>query len=505
MMLLPAAWPTAWPSVLPTIVYCTSAVRRSGPPFTGSPERGACQTRAHPRESGHRCAVVWRMVTRRPRAWRSLVAHLNGVQEVERFESLRPRPQFQTGTGLGGAGSLLPRARCKQARQQYDRLTGSLRRSASAQISSDPVTDTTGKGGPVALHVIEVGPTGDQLCGDSVACGVRPQILLAAGTGLDRVEVAVQRSAVLRHAPSGREETATMMSNARRYGGWERVAPRGARLGPIRPFRQMTFGCSIGPRSPRRARAPGSPEPVSSWACNPRSARRSNASPVPEPPARRMDSGIAFCAGRARPHAADEHRRRCPARHPAACWFRRRRREGLARCASRQRRHPAAGHQRLPWSAATAVGFGRQDPRNGCRASATSRPMSARLEAQNPNTLFLSGRRPGRREPARLGAVPRRADDRGDERAGHGPCGRRATTSSTRVSRSCTGSRTAAATRSTAARPATPSRAPTSSTWPRTSSVPNGKPIFPAYKILQLRRARRSASSASSRPRRRRS
>ena len=90
------------------------------------------------------------------------------------------------------------------------------------------------------------------------------------------------------------------------------------------------------------------------------------------------------------------------------------------------------------------------------------------LRAQQPEHVRRRRRRPDRRQPAALGPLPRRADDRGDERDGP----RRHRRRQPRVRRgrrpSCCACRTAAATRSTAARTARRSSARASSTWPRT-------------------------------------
>ena len=51
-------------------------------------------------------------------------------------------------------------------------------------------------------------------------------------------------------------------------------------------------------------------------------------------------------------------------------------------------------------------------------APSTSPRTSSTLAQENPNTVDGRRRRPDRRQPAALGALPRRADDRGDERDG---------------------------------------------------------------------------------------
>ena len=105
------------------------------------------------------------------------------------------------------------------------------------------------------------------------------------------------------------------------------------------------------------------------------------------------------------------------------------------------------------------------------------------LRATNPNTVVRLGRRPDRRQPAALGAVPRRADDRGDEPDRASTSTPSATTSSTRARRSCCGCRTAAATRSTAASTATTSRADFHFLAANVVRKDNGKTLFPPYKI----------------------
>ena len=111
-------------------------------------------------------------------------------------------------------------------------------------------------------------------------------------------------------------------------------------------------------------------------------------------------------------------------------------------------------------------------------------PAPARQEPEHARGL---GRRPHRRQPAALGAVPRRADDRGDERDRASTSTRSATTSSTRARRSCCGCSTAAATRSTAAPTGTASTVPTSGSSRRTSSAETpGEPLFPPYAIRKF-------------------
>ena len=80
------------------------------------------------------------------------------------------------------------------------------------------------------------------------------------------------------------------------------------------------------------------------------------------------------------------------------------------------------------------------------------------LERKNRNSLLVAGGRPDRRQPAAVGALPRRADDRGDEPDRPRPRRRSATTSSTRARPSSSACSAAAATRPTAARTATASR-----------------------------------------------
>ena len=80
-------------------------------------------------------------------------------------------------------------------------------------------------------------------------------------------------------------------------------------------------------------------------------------------------------------------------------------------------------------------------------------PRDAHQEAARaePEHDHRRRRRPDRRDAADLGALPRRADDRGAQRDRPRRAPASATTSSTRASTSCCACRTAAATRSTAA------------------------------------------------------
>ena len=134
----------------------------------------------------------------------------------------------------------------------------------------------------------------------------------------------------------------------------------------------------------------------------------------------------------------------------------------------------------------TGSGGQRPDPdghRSSLAASSTSPRTCARLEAENPNTIAdRRRRRPDRRQPAAVGAVPRRADHRGDER----PRPRRQRRRQPRVRR---GHQRAAAhaerrlppdRRLPRRRPASP--APTSSTSPANVVVDaTGKTLFPPY------------------------
>ena len=116
-------------------------------------------------------------------------------------------------------------------------------------------------------------------------------------------------------------------------------------------------------------------------------------------------------------------------------------------------------------------------------------PGHARPDAQPPQPEHARGRgrRPRRRQPAAVGAVPRRADDRGDERRSGSTSTRSATTSSTRAPPSCCGSSAAAATRATAAATARRSAARASASWPPTwSAGAPARPLFPPYAIRKL-------------------
>ena len=95
------------------------------------------------------------------------------------------------------------------------------------------------------------------------------------------------------------------------------------------------------------------------------------------------------------------------------------------------RSRPAAGHQRLPRQPRAAHRqrrshhggsrrYGR--PRGRRRLPRQPAAHAAPAEPQHPDRL---GRRPDRRQPAAVGTVPRRADDRGHERDGPRPQRRR--------------------------------------------------------------------------------
>ena len=128
-------------------------------------------------------------------------------------------------------------------------------------------------------------------------------------------------------------------------------------------------------------------------------------------------------------------------------------------------------------------------------ASSTSPRTSSTLRAQNPNTLRRRRGRHDRRQPADLGAVPRRADDRGAELDRPRRTSASATTSSTRASTElqrmqyggCQPAATAA-TRSTAAR-TDPFAGALPSTSPRTSFFAGtGKHDLPALRDQEGRR-----------------
>ena len=115
----------------------------------------------------------------------------------------------------------------------------------------------------------------------------------------------------------------------------------------------------------------------------------------------------------------------------------------------------------------------------------------------NPYSVTAAGRRHGRRQPAALRALPRRAHHRGAEQARPRRDRPSATTSSTRAPTSWPACRTAAATRPTAAtRRARSSRAPTSPTSPPTSPTRRPASRSSSRTASGRRTASRSASSA---------
>ena len=134
------------------------------------------------------------------------------------------------------------------------------------------------------------------------------------------------------------------------------------------------------------------------------------------------------------------------------------------------------------------------DRRGRCRVP---RHASAR-GPQGQRVLRHRGRRRhGRRVPADLGPLPRRAHHRGAEQARPGRHLASATTSSTRAPRNWPACRTAAVTRPPAATRTRSSRAPTSPTSRRTSSTRRPASRSSSRTGCGRRRTSRSASSAS--------
>ena len=127
----------------------------------------------------------------------------------------------------------------------------------------------------------------------------------------------------------------------------------------------------------------------------------------------------------------------------------------------RHGRRPASVDQRLPRQPRTRAApgsSGRIGAINGRAASSTSPRTSATLRAPNPNTVVVSAGDLIGATPAAVGALPRRADDRGDEPDGPRLQRRRQPRVRRGRDRAAPACRTAAATPSTAASTATASR-----------------------------------------------